>query len=264
MALIHCPQCGKTISDRAVQCPHCGAKFVQTAPAPSKRKAFPMRVVIISLLSVVCLLAGIGLFMRYGFHRNQYVAECMEDTSVVDSVVDAEAYMHDSEAQLRKEEFRKFRSADLDALLLHGKVKEMTESCGIDYITYRFNQDGVLTEALPQAFYIYHQDNKLGLKLDEKDCIGGYPKEYIYEIDESGRLIECVTKDVENYTAETKYSGFDSNGWPTHAALSDYYGDTSEMTITYSGIDEYGNWTKKTTSERDEILREITYYPVEE
>lgn len=27
MALINCPQCGKSISDKAVKCPHCGVTF---------------------------------------------------------------------------------------------------------------------------------------------------------------------------------------------------------------------------------------------
>lgn len=30
MALIKCPECGGTISDKAVRCPHCGSDFERT------------------------------------------------------------------------------------------------------------------------------------------------------------------------------------------------------------------------------------------
>lgn len=41
MALIDCPKCGQTISDRAVKCPHCGADFESISPTATNTSPIP-------------------------------------------------------------------------------------------------------------------------------------------------------------------------------------------------------------------------------
>lgn len=38
MALIHCPECNQSISDKANTCPHCGAPNAQQASAPAPQQ----------------------------------------------------------------------------------------------------------------------------------------------------------------------------------------------------------------------------------
>lgn len=43
MALIDCPKCGQTISDRATKCPHCGADFKSTVPTSTNNSQAPQQ-----------------------------------------------------------------------------------------------------------------------------------------------------------------------------------------------------------------------------
>lgn len=43
MALIDCPKCGQTISDRAVKCPHCGTDFASITPTTTNTSQTPLQ-----------------------------------------------------------------------------------------------------------------------------------------------------------------------------------------------------------------------------
>lgn len=43
MALINCTECGKDVSNKAVACPHCGAK----PPKPTKNHRFPVAAILV-------------------------------------------------------------------------------------------------------------------------------------------------------------------------------------------------------------------------
>ena len=182
------------------------------------------------------------------------------------------------------EENKNFRSNDLSAFMLHGKVRMMIETYNSSsYIsTYTFDEKGQLTEAKEGDDYmeISHEGGNiliLSCHKDKHEYINGieyvdFGFEYTYEIDKSNRL-SCFSYGVYysdvGYT-ET-YSSFDSNGWPASATNDDMY-DTTYIQFQYSDIDEYGNWTKKKNegkysngeaADKNIVYREITYYPAD-
>ena len=169
MALITCPHCGKPVSDRAVKCPHCGCDLKGKGVAEKPNEVTPKEEshstpiiekeerssnggkIIIIILLVVIILAIIGFFgyQKFAPHATYDIPT---DTTAVDSfdidttAVDTVA-IDDTQAKL--EEFKNFRSNDLSAFMLHGKVKEMEESYGGTYcLIYMFNEKGQLTDVL--------------------------------------------------------------------------------------------------------------------
>lgn len=66
MALINCPECGKSISNKAAACPHCGNPITQIQTekqAPVKVKKFNVQklfAVLLTLVSLVALVATKG------------------------------------------------------------------------------------------------------------------------------------------------------------------------------------------------------------
>ena len=69
MALIRCPECGQSISDRAANCPKCGCPIGQNteAAAADDRQAKPPRTVkrkvLIPSIAVCAVLIAVGLFL---------------------------------------------------------------------------------------------------------------------------------------------------------------------------------------------------------
>lgn len=85
MALLSCPECGQTVSDRAVSCPHCGSPLkatddvvdiIDTADMPQvsgvvKTKRMKMIVAAGVLVAVVVCIA-VGLYMKNVAARSAY------------------------------------------------------------------------------------------------------------------------------------------------------------------------------------------------
>lgn len=168
------------------------------------------------------------------------------------------------------EENKNFRSNDLSAFMLHGKVKMMIETYNSSsYIsTYTFDEKGQLTEAKEGDDYmeISHEGGKLNITNDELQYF------VYYGINKSGQLVSHIIYSglcFEN----TTYSKFNSSGWPTYKETTsgdNHVSRTSTARLQYSDIDEYGNWTRMTWETYDgetigetEVHREITYYPVD-
>ena len=70
MALIQCPECGQSISDRAANCPKCGCPIGQnpeTAAAADARQVKPPRTVkrkaLIPIIAVCAVLIAVGVFL---------------------------------------------------------------------------------------------------------------------------------------------------------------------------------------------------------
>lgn len=189
------------------------------------------------------------------------MVETTETTEAVDTIAVSDEVENPSE----------FVTSDLSAFLLHGKVKSVEESAGGQVsCTYYFSEQGELTKAvISEGDYkckIKRQTNKLIIFFenpnDEYDGWG-----YIYNIDNSGRLINYKFGSMD-YGDELTYSDFDSNGWPTRSCCkTEDIGEDTKTEIcrlTYSSIDEYGNWTiqKSIDDEGNEITtyRSIEYY----
>lgn len=68
MALINCSKCGKPVSDRAVKCPHCGAKVHTSTTKPIISKETLLR-------CIVFLLLAVGAVVTY--YQSPFVHHCM-------------------------------------------------------------------------------------------------------------------------------------------------------------------------------------------
>ena len=302
MALISCRQCGKSISDKAEKCPHCkkdvtfdtgklkdeaeseivtqsDVQYPQSRPIPTPNVAVQPKLqnavgvissdnpqnsskwLIIFLAIIIILVAAcVGYcFMTYNDNMGTPTDDNME--AVVDPV-DTLTVSDDVENP------SDFVTLDLSAFLLHGKVKSVEESYGGQVsCTYYFSEQGELTKAvMSEGEYkckIKRQSNKLILSFENpNDEFGGWG--YVYTIDNSGRLISYtdVSEDCGN---ETTYSNFNSNDWPTRSkTIAENGGAVTISTMSYSQIDEYGNWTLQTSTDNEgyetTIYRSIEYY----
>lgn len=170
--------------------------------------------------------------------------------------------------QAKLEEFKNFRSKDLSAFILHGKVKHVEESYGGNACTiYKFNEQGKLIDVQFDGYSckIQHKESKLIISYLSKSNEFDY-SDSEYEVNSSGRLIRKVDGGEGGYYEESKYSQFDENGWPTYCTnISGLEPDEERTTshITYMDIDEYGNWTRKAIDGEIQECRTITYYPID-
>ena len=286
MALITCPHCGKPVSDRAVKCPHCGCAPKEQGAAEKNNDVTPKEdspttpiieqeesssnrgktIILFLLVAILAAIGGIFGYQKYcdlGYGPLEY--EAPADSTAVEpldndtTAVDTVATTDDTQAKL--EEFKNFRTLDLSAFMLRGKVKEVVESYGADQTVYTFNEqgkliDGQLFETTP--YKVRRERNKLILLLEDS--------EIDYEVDPMGRLVRCVTVGEGDSYEESKYSQFDENGWPTYSnKILGLEPDEVKTTkhITYKGIDEYGNWTIKNENGGCGVSRTITYYPID-
>lgn len=185
--------------------------------------------------------------------------EQKSDSVPVDTVVEKV----DSTA-IKLEEFKKFTTNDLAAFMLHGKVKTMKEFSGQSLSICTFNEAGVLVKYEigdnhgTSRYSISHSGHKLGLT----DNTGTWGMSYDVR---GGRLTgyECGGDGVGD---RCTYSNHDANGWPHSVTSYEFDLETAEWApagssrVSYSGLDEYGNWTQ---GGPDEVTREITYYPIQ-
>lgn len=180
------------------------------------------------------------------------------------------AKKQEEQNQAKLEADKNFRTMDLSAFMLHGKVKSVEESNGGQVAcTYYFSEQGELTKAvMSEGNYrckIKRKTNKLVLSFENpNDEYGGWG--YVYTVDNSGRLISSQYGS-EDFGDEATYSDFNSNGWPTRSkSIAELGGAVTISSLSYSQIDEHGNWgiQKSMDDEGNEIItyRSIEYYPI--
>ena len=66
MTLINCPECGKSISDKAPACPTCGAPTAQSLSSPGTAKTIEMtskRLKLNEIIATIFVLLGLLLFI---------------------------------------------------------------------------------------------------------------------------------------------------------------------------------------------------------
>lgn len=175
MALINCPNCNNLVSDKAVKCPKCGIDLNAVEGAPEKEaiplveniepvsqiesdvaaathveKDHTLRNVLTGIAVLLAISGGVWLYCTNGKEisssSNLDTAKILEE---VDSDMAAKSYEDELEkqnAEKRLEEFKNFKSNDLAAFMLHGKVKEVTSYSGQCFTRCEFDELGVLTK----------------------------------------------------------------------------------------------------------------------
>lgn len=251
MALINCPQCGKSISDKAVKCPHCGVTFnkenTHSIPQDSNPtvvdeqnkglsdnsgKAFVTFGVAIIIIVVVAFL-GLIAYSYYQFSTKDEVEVADEAKSI--------------------------RTMDLSAFMLHGKVKRVTESSylerGVYNTIYDFNEQGKLIRVNDTSCRTSTVNDKYTIWYENVN--------QVYTFDSKGRIIRLDEEFDEIWGANCEYSEYNECGWPTKEV--DLTASWQPTQLVYSVIDKYGNWTqceRVTESHTLTIYREIEYYPI--
>lgn len=182
------------------------------------------------------------------------VAPAKPDSAAADTVAAVDS------TAIKLEEAKSFRTTDLSSLLLHGHVKTMSIYCGGGVeCTYQFSKKGTLTKySDPNCRkgmkpYFFHRNGNLIIGYESSNGLGGWAT--LYTVDSHGRLKSELWSSDDN-SEETTYTKYDSNGWPTRYTSEEEFGGKSSGSCSYSALDEYGNWTKRS----DGITRKIEYY----
>ena len=191
---------------------------------------------------------------------------------VSDSTFSLEEWLakkQEAEKQAALEEAKNFCTKDLSAFMLHGKVKTVTYHSGRSFSRCTFNELGSLIKYeigdnhSSYQYQITHDGNKLLLG----DELGTWGE--VYEVNDENRLVkyECGGDGVGS---RNLYYYHDSNNCPRVEKVFSYdmydnsWQEGETRKLTYSDIDEYGNWLTK-TDHNDEILerRIIEYYSMD-
>jgi len=158
MALINCPQCGHTISDKAKQCPNCGCEIapadngLQPPYDPEDIEPQPKSNLKWLLIAIaVVLVGGAAGYYFYSEHKRQEEANLAAEQARLDSLAlaQAEAARLDSIRQDSIER-RNFTTPDLVFMELHGHVaqcywKSEARNSKRYTGTFDFSEDGSLT-----------------------------------------------------------------------------------------------------------------------
>lgn len=172
---------------------------------------------------------------------------------------------------IKSDEFKNIHSKDMSAFMLHGKVKTVTYYLGQSFSRCTFNELGSLIKYEigdnhnTHQYPICHEGNNLLLS----DELGSWVE--VYEVDDENRLVKYErSSSSEGFGSRYLYYYHDSNNCPRIAKsfTFDIFDNSSQegqtIKLTYSDIDEFGNWCickENENSDLEEIIhREITYY----
>lgn len=151
MALIQCPSCGHSISDKAVRCPKCGSAVgTQTPQTPSyNANAYPVEnknsgnkgkktgIIIISVVAAILAIVVVALVVHFNNRPSYLSDEYTEDYSYDVEDVVAETIEH-SESTL--EMVIRYANQGLPEEVEEGMTMEKITLEG-DYITYTCSVD---------------------------------------------------------------------------------------------------------------------------
>lgn len=293
MALIDCPKCGKPISDKALNCPHCGASMSvaePTMPEPldddesqqGKRKT----IIAVCAVVAVALLCAIGYYFFFMPKTNDAKPEA--------STADVEA-MKDSL-------YANFTSRSLDIAEVHGFVKsikhefkEAESKLGVSDLPLtwaEFNKEGEIVKYYNSDVSVSHQGARSlivsKMALDDDERSGSSSGRYRYDISEfvfgnnglASMDITTVLADKTNAECndEKKVVLSDYKDGKYHRmtiTVPMYYGDIKrDIKYTYTKTDDMGNWIERVgegtavySYNKDNVehfsvveKRQITYY----
>lgn len=289
--LIKCPTCGKEISSESPICPHCG-QYNKPYIRKELKNQILKRLAIGLILFVIGAIACMCVYFSHSSTRERTRSKVTHiiNGQIIEGQKQTESASHSSNGvktgsktihiingQIIEEQeqtesansFENFRSKDLSAFMLHGKVKTVTYHSGRSFSRCTFNELGSLIKYeigdnhSSYQYQITHDGNKLLLG-DELGTWGEF-----YEVDDENRLVkyECGGDGVGS---RNLYYYHDSNNCPRVEKVFSYdmydnsWQEGETRKLTYSDIDEYGNWLTK-TDHNDEILerRIIEYYSMD-
>lgn len=291
MALINCPNCNNLVSDKAIKCPHCGIELTPVESVPntevnaplenvesisqidqkltdktSSEASHTLRNVLIGIVALLVISGGCGALQIYYSSNKEITTSSNLDIAKIVGEIDRDMAakanndaIEKQNAEKRLEEFKNFKSNDLAAFMLHGKVKKVTSYFG-GYVTLcEFDEFGVLTkyEYEFSEHKIYHDGNQLRIINEDAEIIEVY-KVINYKLVKMEYGGFCYT-----------YSDFDSNNCPMtrtwEKIVDDGIDEPTEINrYIYTDIDEYGNWTTS-KDENGKVIesRKIEYYPIQ-
>lgn len=117
MALIQCPQCGQTISDKAEKCPRCGYPIVPVEKGikdesevyalekPVEKNKGRKRILLVVCIAVLAIAIGVGVFFTKGLHGAVTVADMKISKW---KVTDTTSYGYYYEATITSEQKKPF------------------------------------------------------------------------------------------------------------------------------------------------------------
>ncbi len=212
-----------------------------------------------------CLYANAEMtILRIG--NNKFPLKKISDKTMTEEEYKAEVEAEaEAEAQTKLEEFKNFRSKDLSAFMLHGKVKMVEEGDNKMF----FDENGRLTryEDLWGNTEIEREGNRL--------CIHsqGGSSSFMITV-RYGKIAEWQSDAHQGIAERSIFSNYDENNCPTSfirkaEASTDIDNieelGSEEYVVEYSDYDEYGNYRKMTQIHdgyTNVSTRKITYYPI--
>ena len=276
MSLINCPSCGKQMSDKAIQCPHCGYRREscndlagQQEESEFEEYSGSKKNIVWYVVCALIVLCVAGYFAYDKFYLEPIrVAE--EKARLEAEYQERQRLEAEQKAKEQLERFKKFQTKDLACFMLHGRVKTMTELYKWDAKTiYNFSEDGSLISG--KTFTNNKEESKIRVKNKGGMLVlhydFGFDDYNIYGegkliLDDNMRLVKSTYTDSD-FDETDEYFDYNHQGWPLKARvksldLGEGYTYTTQ-TYKYSDIDEYGNWTSNGS-----CTRIIDYYPVED
>lgn len=289
MALIKCPHCGATISDRALQCPKCGVdvKTVQHFTEPTDGGESKNGSTVFVVAVILLIIANVALAIYSFGGRTHGKGDNPMDTLASYDGTDSVAAVNDATV------------TDAGMMQLKGAVKSVCISTWSDTKQYSFDSGGMLTRyeqtgeggyVLTETFrngrivsskyeesgdvvtatFSYEQTSEdvtsVWMKSSEFEGRKLYGKDYYYK----GRLVCRITFYEGGYlsNAETNITklNYDVGGNLSYVDCSGgMYNCQPPQGYKVLKKDGYGNWTEandpsKTDHEMDEMNCNITYY----
>lgn len=298
MALINCPNCNNLVSDKAVRCPKCGIDLTPVENIPenqvttqvenvkpvsqiekesadkiSAKEDHTLRNILIGIVVLFAICGGMWFYYTNSHavstSSNLDIAKILEEVDRDMAAKNNDDALNKQNEEKRLEEFKNFRSNDLAAFMLHGKVKTVTCFSGQCFTYCEFNEEGKLIKYQTgdnhnkSNYEISHDGNSIALVME--GTFGSFGENYRVK---DGKLVEYVFGG-DGVAERIVYDHHDSNNWAKSKTCYEYdmendsWKVTSTHSIKYSDIDQYGNWT--TSKDEDGYTmesREIEYYPI--
>lgn len=288
MALIKCPNCGQTISDKATKCPKCGNVLKRQSEQSPKGNQNNKSVFFIVAAIVLVILCVAMFFILHGKNKGNMKTADSDSVALHSNSLEAETdTIFADTTTLESEDLEALEKGpvkDTKLMGLKGPVKRMRhyqnyEESESYYTSYSFDRKGMLTKTENEAIGIPDDWNRDGITTH---CI--------YK---NGKIIKSTASDVNGETVFLHYEyveeddnttvvyrinasnnseelalllRYDNDGNLIEKYEYDYKGHPIAKVIekptpqeTVLSSDRYGNWTKIQGNGYQKI-RKFEYY----
>ncbi len=99
MALIKCPECGKSISDKAIKCPNCGHVHtpIVASSQPNKKRNNTMIVVLVLLIVLTVVIGCFAVLLTRANNTEKGGIEVIGTSNAQKNAIDINAYIFDND-----------------------------------------------------------------------------------------------------------------------------------------------------------------------